>query len=296
MTGEAIKQAGEAIKSADPTASGCAVQPTISHKARTISVNGTLISRAAIGRETQNHPAQKPIDAWQAAARALVVRELLLQEAQRLALKPDPQSDTAGRRETDEEALIRQVVAQEVRVPTATEAECRRYFAQNQQKFVSPALYEVAHILLSAAPDDPVTRAQALQHAHMLIMQVQQMPDSFAPLAAQVSVCPSAKNGGSLGQIGPGQTVPEFEAALAGLPIGVVAPHPVESRYGVHIVQVARCIEARALPFELVQARIAHWLEEGVHRKAIRHYLLALAGRAHIEGITLSGSPSPLMQ
>ena len=44
-------------------------------------------SRSAIARETQNHPAAKPIDAWLAAARALVVRELLLQEARRLGIE-----------------------------------------------------------------------------------------------------------------------------------------------------------------------------------------------------------------
>ena len=49
-------------------------------KPRAISVNGKVIPREVIAREVQNHPAEKPILAWQAAARALVVRELLLQE------------------------------------------------------------------------------------------------------------------------------------------------------------------------------------------------------------------------
>ncbi len=85
---------------------GCAVKPVIA-KPKTISVNGVEISRAAISRETQNHPAGKPIEAWQAAARALVVRELLLQEARRIALDPQPITDEEGRRETEDEALVR---------------------------------------------------------------------------------------------------------------------------------------------------------------------------------------------
>src|SRR5665647_3978424 len=44
-------------------------------KPKTITVNGTVIPREVIAREVQNHPAEKPILAWQAAARALVVRE-----------------------------------------------------------------------------------------------------------------------------------------------------------------------------------------------------------------------------
>ncbi len=41
-------------------------------KPKTISVNGIVIPRETIAQEVQNHPAKKPIDAWQAAARALV--------------------------------------------------------------------------------------------------------------------------------------------------------------------------------------------------------------------------------
>ena len=52
----------------------------------TVSVNGVSIAREAIVREMQHHPADKPIAAWQQAARALVIRELLLQEARRIEL------------------------------------------------------------------------------------------------------------------------------------------------------------------------------------------------------------------
>ncbi|MGL5116357.1 MAG: peptidylprolyl isomerase, partial [Beijerinckiaceae bacterium] len=68
----------------------CAVKPAVSAKPKTVSVNSVSIARDAIARETQNHPAAKPIDAWQAAARALVIRELLLQEAARLGISADP--------------------------------------------------------------------------------------------------------------------------------------------------------------------------------------------------------------
>ena len=61
----------------------CSVTNTLP-KPKTISVNGKVIPREVIAREVQNHPAEKPILAWQAAARALVVRELLLQESERL--------------------------------------------------------------------------------------------------------------------------------------------------------------------------------------------------------------------
>ncbi|MGA8824458.1 MAG: peptidylprolyl isomerase, partial [Pseudolabrys sp.] len=76
----------------------------------TVSVNGISIARDAIQREMQHHPAAKPIAAWQQAARALVIRELLLQRAKHLDLTPEPICDEAGRRETEDEALMRAVV------------------------------------------------------------------------------------------------------------------------------------------------------------------------------------------
>jgi peptidyl-prolyl cis-trans isomerase C len=277
-------------------AASCNVKPVLSTKPKTVSVNGVAIARAAIARETQNHPAAKPIEAWQAAARALVVRELLLQEARRLGMTPDPATDDEGRRETEEEALVRGLVEREVKTPEAETEACRRYFAFNRERFRTPDLFEVRHILLAAAPQDARGRVEAAARAQALIAEIRKEPGSFAALAAAVSACPSGTTGGSLGQIGPGQTVAEFEAALGALPVGEVAPEPVETRYGFHIVHVNRRIQGRELPFEIVQPRIAAWLGDRVRHAAIRQYIGILAGRAEIAGIDLAAHASPLVQ
>lgn len=275
---------------------GCTIKPVITTKQKAVSVNRVVISRAAIARETQNHPAGKPIEAWLAAARALVVRELLLQEARRIGIAPEPIGDAEGRRETDDEALIRALVAREVVTPQADKAACQRYFNQNRARFRTPDLYEARHILLAAAPGDREARKAARQRAEVMIAALLQKPAAFADMALAESACPSGKAGGNLGQIGPGQTVPEFEQALASLPVGEIAPVPVESRYGFHIIAVDRRIAGRELPFEMVQARIAGWLDEKVRRVAIRQYIAILAGRAEITGIALDASASPLVQ
>jgi len=99
--------------------------------------------------QTQHHPADKPILAWQAAARALVIRELLLQEARRLDIEAEPAVDSQGRRETDDEASIRYLMESEVSTPEPDEATCRRYYERHPAHFRSPALYEAAHILFA---------------------------------------------------------------------------------------------------------------------------------------------------
>lgn len=273
----------------------CAVKPAFSAKPKTVSVNGVQIARDAIAREAQNHPATKPVEAWQSAARALVIRELLLQEASRIGVSAAPASDADGRRETDEEARMRALIEQEVLTPDPDEAICQRYYQQNLRRFRSQDLYEVSHILLPSGRIE-MDRTQAKELACALITALQDDPSNFGTLAVQHSVCPSKQVGGSLGQIGPGQTVKEFESALADMDVGCVHPEPVESRYGFHIVRVDRKIEGRQLPFETARPLIERYLTEHVQRTAQRQYVSLLAGRATIEGIALESSASPLMQ
>ena len=275
-------------------ATACAVKPAITARPKTVSVNGIEIPRDAIARETQNHPAAKPLEAWQAAARALVIRALLLQEGQRLGLTAEPETDDEGRRETDEEAIIRAVIEQEVVTPAPTEAECQRYYDANRKRFRSPALYEAAHILLGAKADTREAELEA--SAQALLGQLADDPEQFAALAKRFSDCPSRELGGNLGQLGPGQTVPEFEAALAVMEPGRIHPAPVRTRYGLHLVRLDRRIEGRDLPFDIAKPIIARYLADHVQRTAQRQYISQLAGRAVIVGVELDAAVSPLMQ
>jgi peptidyl-prolyl cis-trans isomerase C len=275
---------------------GCTIKPAITTKQKAVSVNGVAILRAAISRETQHHPAPKPIEAWLAAARALVVRELLLQEARRIGITPQPIQDAEGRRETDEESLVRRLIEQEVVTPEADDAACRRTYEMNRKRLRSPDLYEVRHILLAASPGNPAARKEVRIRADAIIGALRAEPSMFDELARTVSACPSGKTDGNLGQIGLGQTVPEFERALASLPVGEVAREPIETRYGFHVVLLERRIEGRDLPYEIAQPCIAEWLNEKVRRVAIRQYISLLAGRAEITGIALDGSTTPLVQ
>jgi peptidyl-prolyl cis-trans isomerase C len=255
-----------------------------------VTVNGVTIPRAAIAREVQHHPAPKPIEAWQAAARALVVRELLLQEARRLELEPAPLADADGRRETDEEALIRALYEREVATPEPDEASCRHYYEQNRKAFRSATLYEASHILFAARHDCAEEFAAARAQAEAALVELAQAPHRFEEFARACSACPSAANGGRLGQIAPGDTTPEFERALIDLAPGATTREPVATRYGLHIIRLERRIEGRDLPFELVADRIADYLRESVRRRATAQYIARLAARADIAGIALAGT------
>jgi len=260
-----------------------------------VTVNGVAIPRKAIAAEVQNFPAANPGASWRAATEALVIRELLLQEARRLEVPVEQQRDRDGRRETEEDALVRALLEREVTVPEADEATLRRFYDNNLRRFASAPLHEADHILIAARRDDAAGFAAARHKAAALATILAEDADRFAALAREHSACPSAGVGGNLGQIGPGETTPEFEAALAALPVGAVSG-PVETRYGVHLIRLRRRIAGRQLPFAMVRDRIATYLDEHVRRQASAQYLALLAGRAEIRGIVLAGADSPLVQ
>lgn len=261
-----------------------------------ITVNGVVITEEMIRTEAQNHPADSPNEAFAGAARALVVRELLVQEARRRDLVATPEALGEGRRETDEDALIRTLIEQEVQAPIADEAACRRYYEKNRQRFRSETLFEARHILVAAPEQDHAARDRARDEALAILAELREAPESFADLAARYSACPSSAQGGSLGQLGRGSTVPEFETALHKLRPGQSTLAPVASRFGYHLIHLERRIDGEQLPFEHVAQRIAAWLEAASWSRAVSQYIATLAGKADIAGIALNAADGPLVQ
>ncbi|MCK9563072.1 MAG: peptidylprolyl isomerase, partial [Bacteroidales bacterium] len=205
-----------------------------------VRVNGVTLRAEDIAREMQYHPAGSRREAVFLAAQAMVLRELLRQRAVELGLSLQPRDN-----EPEDEATLRSVLEQEVQVPEVTEAELALYYGNNPRKFTTPPLVAARHILLAADPVDAEERAQRQEQARQLLLQLQQGAD-FASLARQHSDCPSREQGAELGQLSKGQTVPEFERALFRLPVGL-APQPVETRYGYHLVEVQQRVEGELL-------------------------------------------------
>jgi peptidyl-prolyl cis-trans isomerase C len=251
-----------------------------------IVINGCVIGEREIARETQYHPSKSLEEARAHAARALVVRELLVARADLLAIPGDE----------DLEARVQALIEREVRTPKADEAACRRFYEANQSRFRSPDLVEARHILFPAAPSDAASSATARDKAQGAIEILKCQPERFADLAKDLSACPSAKQGGNLGQLSRGSTVPEVDTFLFELEEGQLCPVPVRSRYGFHVLRVERRVEGRTLPFEAVHKKIADYLEDRVWRQAVRQYIELLIGAADIRGIDLKGSASPLVQ
>lgn len=261
-----------------------------------VIVNGERIAAADIAAEAQNHAAPKgqPRSALEAAARALAVRALLLQEARRMDLAPEPRNVGPGRRETEDEALIRAAIEARVEPAAVSEEACRTFHAANPDQFRAPTLYEAAHILLPAPEDNALAQAQALSTAHVLLAELVRSPEAFDRLAAAHSACSSRDAGGRLGQIVTGDTVPEFEAALDTLETGHIAPDPVVTRYGVHIVRLDARAVGGMLPYDRVAPRIRDMLEKIAWGRAAKVFVAELVAGAEIAGVEFAASSERL--
>jgi peptidyl-prolyl cis-trans isomerase C len=268
----------------------CSVRESILPKSGEVCVNGVAIARGAIAREIQHHPAATPAAAWKEAVRALTVRELLLQEVQKLGIVAKAKSDAQERRETEEEALIRELFEREVKTPEPDRESCQRYYQNNRRRFRSKDIFEAAHILFAASIADAQGYERARAEAESTLELLRRHPERFAEFAQARSACASAAQGGNLGQITAGQVTPEFERALRELSPGRMSQAPVATRYGFHLIRLDRKQDGRELPFELVAERIADYLRESVRRRAIAQYIARLVSAAKIEGFDLASA------
>jgi len=254
-----------------------------------VVVNGETIPSAAIAAEAQNHtgPKDKPGIAWRKAAQALAIRALLLQEARRRGLTAQPEELAPGRTETEEEALIRALLDAALTIAPITEDAVRAEWAKDPERFRSAPLWDVSHILCACDPRDAAARDMAEARAKDMRARLDGDAKGFAA-AARESDCGSKASGGHLGQLGPGDTVPEFEAALRTLPEEAITPEPVLSRHGWHIIRLNAIAPGQVLPYDTVRPKIAQALEKAAWSRASRDFVETLAKGARIAGASLA--------
>lgn len=251
-----------------------------------VIVNDHELTDAEMERELPSH--QDARDAIQSAMTALVLRRVLLDEASVLGV-----TSRAGEAASDDQ-IIDALLRQEVKVPVPDREECLRHYQAYPHRFTVGALAEASHILFQVTPGVDLDALR--RHAGKILADLLENPDLFAECAKANSNCPSSEVGGSLGQISMGGTVPEFEQALFAAPAGSIIPRLVETRFGLHIIQVGRKVDGHLLAFADVEQNIARAMHQASHDRSLHQYLQLLVGRAKISGIDLPGTDSPLVQ
>ena len=113
---------------------------------------------------------------------------------------------------------------------------------------------------------DLMPEAQVVRRLNDIKQRVQKGEADFATFARLNSADASATRGGDLGWLLPGDTVPEFEAAMKNLKPGEISD-PVRSPFGYHLIQV---VERRTQVADATRSRLAA-------RQALREKKLAEA-------------------
>lgn len=130
-----------------------------------------------------------------------------------------------------------------------TDEEVRTYYDENEEElFTTPAQRCARHILYG--PDQE-------QQANDTFERLEENEDAdFRQIAREDSQDPgSAEQGGDLGCIGEGETVPNFEEALFGAEEGETVG-PVETEFGYHIIRLNEIREEQSQPFDEVEGQI----------------------------------------
>jgi peptidyl-prolyl cis-trans isomerase D len=148
-----------------------------------------------------------------------------------------------------------------------TQDDLQAYYNQHRDQYRVAEQAKVSHILIKTplpGADGKVDEkgvADAQRRAEDLLKQLK-AGAKFEDLARKYSEDPgSAKEGGSLGWIGKGRTVPEFEKAAFSLPKGQISDL-VKSSYGFHIIRVDDRQDAHMKTLEEVKGEIEPILKQ----------------------------------
>lgn len=145
-------------------------------------------------------------------------------------------------------------VAQEV---APADAELQAYYRQHQDELQVEEQVQARHILLRTGgerSDEEARRQLAAAKGRI------EGGEDFAALVRELSEEPgAAERGGDLGFFGRGAMVPEFEQAAFSAPVGEVVG-PIETPFGLHLLQVTARRPGGPRPFAEVRPEIAQRL------------------------------------
>jgi peptidyl-prolyl cis-trans isomerase D len=171
-----------------------------------------------------------------------------------------------------------------------TQDDIRAYYDKHREEYRVPEQVKVSHILIKTplpgadGKVDEKGAAEAQRRSEDLLKQLKGGAN-FEELAKKYSEDPgSAKQGGSLGWIGKGQTVPEFEKTAFSLPKGQTSD-VVKSSYGFHIIRIDDKQEAHNKSIDEEKSTIEPILKHQKGQQAAQKKAEDLLKRARAQGL-----------
>lgn len=252
-------------------------QQQIANKALQNLIQNKLI-REAIGN-TKSEASQEEID-----AQINVVKQQL-QEGQTLESELNKQKIN--------EEQYRVLVGQQISLNNffkgissaatqPSEADIKKFYDENTDRFTRPAGVEARHILFKATTEDPGELFVKKKKAARAALARVTAGEAFDKLIIELSEGPNAQNGGVLGFLQKGNTAPEIAEHVFDLAEG---EHTgvVRTQYGFHIIQVTKIHAPLTVAFEDAKANIEKSLFQQSKQKLIEDHVTKLREKADIE-------------
>ena len=222
-------------------------------------VNGKPIFDAdideAIAQMGQRAQSLNTPEARKAILEQLVAQRLFLADAMRNLYEREP-AFKEQLAEVKEQLLTQYAMAKAVSGVDVTDAEARKFFEENADQFGPQPVVSASHILVDSAEKAAEIRASVVAGEI-----------SFEDAAKKYSSCPSARQGGNLGEFTRGQMVPEFDQACFALEEGQIS-EPVKTQFGYHIIRLNEKKTGAALTFDQVKEQIKAHLYDEKRQKA----------------------------
>lgn len=154
---------------------------------------------------------------------------------------------------------------------TVSDAELQEYYKAHLSSFSSPAKVKAKHILLRSE-----------QEAKPVLEKLRKGAE-FSAMAKQYSIdLPMALEGGSMGTIEKGKTLPELQQVLFALKEGEVSDI-VKTRFGYHILTVEEIIPISPKSFEDAKPEIKNFLIRQKEAQAFEKMVAEIEKRADIK-------------
>ncbi len=175
-------------------------------------------------------------DGRAAVLEELCNRKLFFLEASRNLFEAEP-AFKAQLKAAKETLLVNYAIEKALASVKVKEDEIVAFYEANKDKMGGGETVSASHILVETE-----------EAATDLLAKINAGEISFEDAARENSTCPSGQNGGSLGEFGRGQMVPEFEEACYAMEIGAISA-PVRTQFGYHLIRLdgKKTAEAPAL-------------------------------------------------
>lgn len=187
-------------------------------------------------------------------------------------------TDGQVRQDLEKQIQIRQFTQKiESQTKPPTDKQIRKYYQENQQRFMMPMMVRAAHIVRH--PQAGRTPEQAKTQMDEILVRLKAGED-FRKLATEGSDCP--ERGGDLGYFAAGQMVQAFEDVVFALEPGQIS-EVFETEFGFHIAKLIDKRPPTLVALEHVRDTIAEELHTQSRHKAVEQVIDDLRAKATIE-------------